>query len=211
MTDPAVADDAQVIARVLAGDRDAFGTLVARHGRRIHDLARRMLRDAFEAEDVVQHAFLNAYRALPRYDPARPFRHWLLRITSNLCRNRLVARRHEPRGRGGEDDGEILPRIDPPARAETPPGEDERQEALRVRGAVEALPDAYRLVVILRYSQGLSLEEVAEITGQPLGTVKTHLHRARAVLARGLADPEAEQEPGAPPGNVTGARPRTGS
>ena len=195
--DPAEADDAQVISRVLAGDRDAYGTLVARYGRRLNDLARRMLRDPGEAEDVVQHAFLNAYRALPRYDPLRPFRHWLLRITSNLCRNRLAARRNEPRARGGDEDEDGLPRLDPPARPETAPGDDERQESARLRGAVEALPDAYRLVVVLRYSQGLSLEEVAEITGQPMGTVKTHLHRARAALAKQLAEPGAEIEPAA--------------
>ena len=209
MTDPAEEDDALAIERVLAGDRDAFGTLVARYGRRIHDLARRMLRDPFEAEDVVQHAFLNAYRALPRYDPTRPFRHWLLRITSNLCRNRLVARRHEPRGRGGDEDDDGLPRLDPPARPETTHGDDERRESLRVRAAMEALPDRYRLAVILRYSQGLSLEEVAEITGEPMGTVKTHLHRARAALARGLAEPSPEIEPDV--GSEPQADPRTGS
>ncbi len=208
--DPAEADDAQVISRVLAGDRDAYGTLVARYGRRLNDLARRMLRDPGEAEDVVQHAFLNAYRALPRYDPLRPFRHWLLRITSNLCRNRLAARRHEPRARGGDEDEDGLPRLDPPARPETAPGDDERQESARLRGAVEALPDAYRLVVVLRYSQGLSLEEVAEITGQPMGTVKTHLHRARAALAKQLAEPGAEIEPAAGLGAEASA-PRTGS
>ena len=195
MSDPAEADDALAISRVLAGDRDAFGLLVARYGRRLHDLAKRMLRDPFEAEDVVQHAFLNAYRALPRYDPLRPFRHWLLRITSNLCRNRLVARRHEPRARGGDADEDGIPRLDPPARPETQPGDDDRRTASRVRAAVDALPDVYRLTVILRYSQGLSLEEVAQITGEPMGTVKTHLHRARASLARELAEPAADVEP----------------
>ncbi len=205
MTDPDQDDDARAIRRVLAGDRDAFGSLVARYGRRIHDLARRMLRDPFEAEDVVQHAFLNAYRALPRYDATRPFRHWLLRITSNLCRNRLVARRREPRARGGDEDDDGLPRLDPPARPDVPPGEDDRQESARLRQAVEALPDAYRLAVVLRYSQGLSLDEVAEITGEPMGTVKTHLHRARAALAKALGEPGVEIEPGA------GTAPRTGS
>ena len=78
-----------------------------------------------------------------------------------------------------------------------------------MRAAVEALPDRYRLAVILRYSHGLSLEEVAEITGEPMGTVKTHLHRARAALAHGLAEPSPEIEPDARADAQ--ADPRTGS
>ena len=99
MHDQAADEDARAVARVLAGDREAFAAIVARHARRVHDLARRMLRDAGDAEDVVQQAFLNAYRALEGFDARRPFRHWLLRIASNLCRNRLESRAREPRAR----------------------------------------------------------------------------------------------------------------
>ena len=75
MHDQAADEDARAVARVLAGDREAFAAIVARHARRVHDLARRMLRDAGDAEDVVQQAFLNAYRALEGFDARRPFRH----------------------------------------------------------------------------------------------------------------------------------------
>ena len=186
--------DAAAVAQVLAGDREAFSVLVARYARRVHDLARRMLRDATEAEDVSQHAFLNAFRALPRFDPRRPFRHWLLRITSNLCRNRLSERRRRPISFGmneRQDDGD--PRmIDPPAPPTSSAGAasdgPDSIDLARVRAALETLPEIYRMTAILRYAHGLSLEEIAEITDEPEATVKTHLHRARAALTRLLAD-----------------------
>lgn len=186
------AQDAEDIRRVLAGDPAAFAGLIARHGRRVHDLARRMLRDRHEAEDVAQHAFLNAYKALERFDLARPFRHWLMRITSNLCRNRIAARKvraKELAATGGEE--------------HPPEPEDERGYAPlpiatddRVRRAMEALPERYRLPVILKYVHELPLEAISEITETPVATVKTHLHRGRAALRALLAEPETGSEGG---------------
>jgi RNA polymerase sigma-70 factor (ECF subfamily) len=176
-------EDAATIREVLAGDREAYGRLVTRYARRVHDLARRILRDPVEAEDAAQHAFLNAFRALDRFDPRRPFRHWLLRITTNLCRNRLVARAHRPHplGVGAEDDDR--PSLVPAA---PPEADDDRADTTRVRAALDALPETYRTPAVLRYVHGLDLAAIAEITDVPLATVKTHLHRARAVLARRL-------------------------
>jgi RNA polymerase sigma-70 factor, ECF subfamily len=195
---PSPDDDARVIERVLSGDREAFGLLVARHGRRVHDLAARMLRDSVEAEDVAQQAFLNAYRALPRYDPRRPFRHWLLRIASNLCRNRFEERRRRPltfTAAGPPDSaGESPAALDPAAPPLPPaPTDDDRLEAERVRAAVASLAEPYRLATVLRYSQGLSLEDISEVTGVPVATVKTHLFRARAALAALLLPPPARE------------------
>jgi RNA polymerase sigma-70 factor (ECF subfamily) len=189
--------DAETVARVVSGDRGAFAALVARYGRRLHDLALRMLRDAHEAEDVAQQAFLNAYRALPRFDGRRPFRHWLLRIASNLCRNRLAERGRRGRpvslSSGDDDPGALAPSLEPAATLE-PVGEahDLRHDAERVREAIGLLPEAWRLAVVLRYTQGLSIEEVSEVTETPVATVKTHLHRGRAALRRLVAEtPEA--------------------
>lgn len=180
-------EDAEDIRRVLAGDRSAFAGLVARHARRVHDLARRMLRDQQEAEDVAQQAFLNAYKALGRFDLSRPFRHWLLRITSNLSRNRLAARKVRRKELAARGSDEILPTL--PAR-----GDAERPEGWTrsVREALEALPERYRLPVVLRYQHDLSLEEISQITDTPVATVKTHLHRGRAALRGLLAAPETE-------------------
>lgn len=191
MSDREAEADAVAVAQVLAGDREAFALLVTRYARRVHDLARRMLRDGVEAEDVAQQAFLNAFRALPRFDPRRPFRHWLLRITSNLCRNRLAQRGRSPIALGlaaGPFDDD--PRtIDPPARPDASGSpSDEGAETSRVRAALEALPPTYRMTAVLRYVHGLSILEIAQITDEPEATVKTHLHRARAALAASLAD-----------------------
>jgi RNA polymerase sigma-70 factor (ECF subfamily) len=186
--DPGADDDARDVARALAGDADAFSTLVARHGRRVHDLARRVLRDADEAEDVVQHAFFNAHRALARFDPRRPFRHWLLRIATNLCRNSLAARRLRPRA-AGEDPDAPSPEREAPAPAGSAEG---AAFSPTVREAIERLPEAYRLAVVLRYVHGMTVEDVAEVTDEPVATVKTHLHRARAELRATLSPPAAE-------------------
>lgn len=187
--------DTADVRRVLAGDARAFEGLVARHGRRAYDVARRMLRDPHEAEDAVQHAFLNAFKALARFDTTRPFRHWILRITSNLCRNRLAARK--VRGKllpptGGED---VPP--DPPTGPGQPGGPQSAQgQRATLREAIEALPEKYRLAVVLRYLHELPLEEISRITEVPVATVKTHLHRGRAALRRLLAEDETDPEAG---------------
>jgi len=191
-------EDRRDVLAAQRGDRAAFARLVERYTRRLHDLARRMLRDPHEAEDVVQQAFLNAWQALDRFDTERPFRNWMLRIASNLCRNRLAARgrRKELRPRGGED---VLPDVEAPL--EVAAG-----EALmgpeRVRRAIEALPDRYRLPVILHYVQDLPLKDVSAITGAPVATVKTWLHRGRAALQALLKPPETSgSAPGTTPGS----------
>jgi RNA polymerase sigma-70 factor (ECF subfamily) len=176
------------------GDPDAFAALVRRHGRRVHDVARRMLRDEGEAEDVTQQAFLNAWRALERFDETRPFRNWILRIATNLCRNRFAARRRRPgeRGRGGDDP---LPAGGTePAELPLPPS-----TRGRLREAVASLPEHYRLAVVLHHVHGLLLEDVSEIAAIPVATVKTHLFRARALLRRMLLE---EGETGGPGGGT---------
>ena len=170
------------------GDVDAFQRLVERYARRVHDLARRMLGDAQDAEDVSQQAFLNAWRALHRFDPERPFRNWLLRITSNLCRNRLAARGRAKvlPPRGGD---EAPPDVPGPAPLRLLPAE-EAATPSPVQAAMEALPERYRLPVILHYVHGLPLDAISEITEVPVATVKTHLFRGRAALRVLLLPPE---------------------
>ena len=201
---PAAADDADAgdIRRALAGDPRGFEALVLRHGPRVHDLARRMLRDVQRAEDITQHAFTNAWKALPRFDLARPFRNWILRIATNLCRNAHAARRLSPEvsGTGPEDEPFDPPAPPPPA----PPDADDLARAEHVHAAIASLPERYRLPVVLHHVHGLSLEAIAEITEVPLATVKTHLHRGRAAL-RDLLAPEIDPgETGRRPGGTTG-------
>jgi RNA polymerase sigma-70 factor (ECF subfamily) len=177
--------DVRDIRAVLAGDAERFRGLVDRHGPRVFDLARRLLRDAALAEDVTQQAFTNAWKALARFDLARPFRHWILRITTNLCRNAFASRavRREVRGGWDDEDGP-----EPPAAPAPSPAP--RHDAAEVRAAIERLPERYRLAVVLHHLHGLPLEEVAEIAEIPVATVKTHLFRGRALLKDMLAPPE---------------------
>lgn len=182
------AADIEDIRAIRAGDRERFRGLVERHGPRVHDLARRLLRDAHLAEDVTQQAFANAWKALPRFDLTRPFRHWILRITTNQCRNLHAARALRPEQAlafGPEGDA-----LDPPAREAPRPDPEERGRPAHVRQAIEALPERYRVPVVLHHLHGLPLDEVAEILDLPLATVKTHLFRGRAALQALLFPPE---------------------
>ena len=182
--------DARDIEAVRAGRVEAFRGLVERHGPRVHDLARRLLKDAHLAEDVTQQAFANAWRALPRFDLERPFRHWILRIATNLCRNAHAARRTRPEVTGvrGPDDEPL----EPPAREEpAEPDLEGRARAVHVRAAIDLLPERYRLAVVLHHLHGLALDEIAAIEQLPVATVKTHLHRGRAALRALLLPPES--------------------
>jgi RNA polymerase sigma-70 factor (ECF subfamily) len=162
--------------------------LVTRHQRYVYNLAYRLLRDAQEAEDLSQEAFLRAWRGMSGFRGAdtggAKFTTWLYRIVTNLCYNRLPGLRRQL----AQADAEALERVaasevhTPRVRVEV----GERQA--RVQAAIDALPDKYRLVVTLYYLQGQSYQEIAATLGLPMGTVKTHLYRARARLKGLLAE-----------------------
>lgn len=196
------ARDQQDLAAIRAGERERFRGLVVRHGPRVYDLARRLTRDAHLAEDVTQQAFQRAWQALDRFDASRPFRHWILRIATNLCRN-LHARRTNrrellggPGGHaGGPGEGDDEQAFDPAdARPEATPGGlalaggfDPPKD---LRAAIERLPERYRTPLVLHHLHGLALEAVAEILELPVATLKTHLFRGRQALKDLLLGPE---------------------
>jgi len=179
-------DDSALAARAAAGDHGAFEELLDRHGGRVLAVATRIAGNRSLAEDFCQEVFLHLLRVLPRYDPARPFVPWLMRVAANLCRNRLRGLRRRPAvSLDGlrESRGEFLeaPYQDPAAEAE------QRDLLERVRAARDGLPEASRTVLALRYEAGLSLQQIAEaLGGLPMGTVKNRLFRARAALVREL-------------------------
>jgi len=175
--------------RAQRGDQDAFAALVTRHQRYVYNLAYRLLRDAHEAEDLTQEAFLRAWRAIRGYRGANEaggakFTTWLYRIVTNLCYNRLPGLRRQL----VQEDAERLERVAAPAENAPRALVEAGERRARVQAAIEALPDKYKLIVTLYYLQDQSYQEIAATLGLPLGTVKTHLYRARGRLKDLLAE-----------------------
>ena len=145
------------------------------------NIALRITGDADAANDCAQEAFIRAYRALHQYDPTLPFGPWLYRITTNASLN------HVQRWHARETPVDELPERS----AEIDEGPEatavRREEVAEVVAAMADLPAAYRAALTLRHMQQLSYQEVADALDIPLGTVKTHLHRARAALKIRLA------------------------
>lgn len=181
-------DDRVLVQRAQRGDQDAFAALVTRHQRYVYNLAYRLLRDGREAEDLAQEAFLRAWKGLGTFRGDAKFTTWLYRIVTNLCYNRLEGLRRELLD-VSLDDGDLAPALfharEPPVVVET------AESHTFLHRQVAALPDKYRLVISLFYLQGFSYQEMAHVLDIPLGTVKTHLFRARQRLKQYLL---AEQE-----------------
>lgn len=180
--------DAELVAEALAGSERAFRDLVRRHERPVYGLILRMVRDPALAEDLAQEVFLRVFRNLGSYDPRFKLSNWLLRIAQNLTIDYLRLRRldtvpldDDPLGRTPDERMAAGPADDPARGIET---SDLRAALER---ALSALRPEYRQLVVLRYLEELSYEDIVEITGLPLGTVKSHLHRARAAMAEVLS------------------------
>lgn len=179
--------DEALAERVRAtGDADAFALLVARYRARLIALTRRMLVTSCgstdEAEDIAQEAFVAAYDKRLSYRRGEPFRPWLYRIALNRCLDRLRIQARRPSLRIW-DDADIQAAAPEPEAALLL-----SEREARLSQAVAALAPKYRAVFILRHLDDLSYEEIAQATELPLGTVKTHLFRARAQLRAALSD-----------------------
>jgi len=186
-------DEAEVLSLAREGDVKAFSDLVRRYEGKIFRLAQHITQNREDAEDVVQEAFVRAYRALAQYDPTRPFGAWMHAITARLCidfhRRRRVKTVSLTRPEQGSSSEEREWEIADPA--EGPEAETERgDEAARLEALIDRLPPDYRLAILLRHSQDLSYEEIAEATGAPIGTVKARIHRARNILREWLEGKE---------------------
>jgi len=180
--------DPELVRAALAGSQEAFRELVARFERPVFGLIVRMVGDPETAEDLAQEVFVKAYRALASYDPSRKLASWLFKIAHNATIDHL--RRSAPESvplEGGEEGGDLLATLSDAA-AESPAAAAERRAMARaLERAIRGLRSDYREAVVLRYVEGLSYEEIAEALAQPLGTVKTNLHRARKQLAGALS------------------------
>jgi RNA polymerase sigma-70 factor (ECF subfamily) len=166
-----------LVARARGGDLAAFETLVERHRGTVYRVAARLVGD-HEAEDVAQDAFLRAYHRLGRFRGDASFRTWLLRIAHNSAVDALGRRRPhvapDPDELGEPRDVE---------ESRLPAERLERRERLRrLEGKLALLRSEHRTVLVLRDVEGLSYEEIAEVTEMPVGSVKGRLHRARDEL-----------------------------
>jgi RNA polymerase sigma-70 factor (ECF subfamily) len=180
--EPAAADPDSALAIAAAGgDRAAFARLVEKHQRAVFGLSVRLLGRSDEARDAAQDAFLRAWSQLKRYDPARPFRVWLLAIARNRCLDAL-----RRRGRDFElsEDEEHEPVIAVSPEVEEALERRDMEKALAA--AMELLPPRQKTAIALFHKDGLSTGEIAEVMGVPLGTVLTWLHRGRNELRKRL-------------------------
>jgi RNA polymerase sigma-70 factor (ECF subfamily) len=185
--------DGELIARVLAGDQGAYAVLVERHSDLVYAIVSRIVLNEADAADVAQEAFVRAYHALGRFRGDSKFSSWLYRIAVN----RSLTHLKRTKRRAAVLDPTSGARAEVEASLGAPPEspdeavlKDERRAT--VRAAVSQLPPRYRAVVTLFYLEEKSYREVAEILGIPMGTLKTHLHRARALLKEALTDRDTE-------------------
>ncbi len=190
MSDRAV--DQELVERVQAGDKRAFDLLVLKYQRKVQRLVSRFVRDSGEVDDVVQEAFIKAYRALPTFRGDAAFYTWIYRIAINCAKNYLAspARRIVPASdlmSEDDDDMESFERNDGLHDVATPDAEyASKQIAEAVNRAMAALPDDLRTAVTLREIEGLSYEEIAEAMDCPIGTVRSRIFRAREAIATEL-------------------------
>ncbi len=178
--DPAGESDSALVSACQRGDREAFDRLVERYQREIYRLCYRYVNQHEDANDLAQEAFLKAWRAIGRFRGESAFSTWLYRIAVNACLNHRAARRPAT-----QELPDNLP--DPERGAEARAVR--RDEARRVREAVSRLPQKQRATLILKVYQELTHEQVAEVLGSSVGTVKSNLFHALGNLRRLLAEP----------------------
>jgi len=187
-----MATDEELVQQVLAGDEEMFGELVKRHQRQIVNFIYRMVGDFDLALDMSQDVFIRVHQALDRFDPRFKFTTWIYRIASNCAIDRL--RRHQPPTislDAPQPAGDNVRRIQIASTDQDPSERLESKETMkRLEMAIRRLPAGYRRLIVLRHVNSLRYEQIAMVTGLPLGTVKNRIFRARAILRREIDRPQ---------------------
>ena len=207
-------DDRRLIAECLGGRRDSFGELVSRYQARLYNAALRLVQSPDDAADVVQDAFLNAYQSLHTFKGDAEFFTWLYRIAFNTAIS--FKRKKRPSVSLEAHAGETGIDPDDPSEYVKPGAALERTEAERqLSDAIGRLSAEHREVLLLKDIEGMKYEEIAEVLGVPIGTIRSRLHRARLELRdllvpfeergtdeqevpKGLTEPEESERPVAP-------------
>ena len=173
--------DRDLIQRARRGDAEAFGELVRRYQTSVFNVCYRLLHERLEAEDMTQETFLRVRGRLHTFDQERAFSPWIRRVAANVCLNHLESQKRTV-GLDEEHDADESQR--PEMQVEL------RERSEQIRRALASLPARYRVVIELRHYQELSYEEIAAELNIPLSDVKSHLFRARKILAEKLHAPD---------------------
>ena len=186
----AASGDADLVVRALAGREDGFEELVRRYQRPIVAYVYRMVGDYDSALDLAQEVFIKVYNSLGRYRPEFKFSTWIYRIAHNASIDHL-RRAGNARTEEMEVEGEGGSTYSKPIASKSPTPEQETERGERraeIEEVVRQLPPAYRELIVLRHSHDLSYDEIAEVTGLPLGTVKNRIFRARECMRELLVE-----------------------
>ncbi len=180
--------DQLLVERVQQGEKRAFDLLVLKYQQKVVTLVGRFVKDHAEAEDVAQEAFIRAYRALTNFRGESAFYTWLYRIAVNTAKNHLVAKgRRPPASDLDAEDAELFFQEEGLTEQATPENELLRDEVQQtISRALESLSEDLKMAITLRELEGMSYEEIAEIMGCPIGTVRSRIFRAREAIARQL-------------------------
>jgi len=192
---------AALVRRAQAGDRDALSTLVQSQQTYVYSIAMSLMHNPADAADMTQEAFIRLMRALGTYRAETRFTTWLYRLVTNICldglrrRGRPIDSLDEPSsGQAGEDAQTSGERLADTDRWSQPEQELElRESATEVREALVSLPASQRLALTLHYFEDLRYEDIADVMGLPLNTVKSHIRRGKERLALVLSSPAEEQ------------------
>jgi len=187
-------DDLLLVAASKNGDQEAFAQLVQRYQRRVFNLVYRMLQQYEEATEITQETFLAAWQGLPAFRGDARFPTWLYRIAYNCCLKQLELRKRDRALQIALQAEQVLQNANNEQRTDAELDACDRQALIREH--LSQLPAKYRIVLILRHLQDMTYEEMAEILTMPIGTIKTHLFRARNLLKERLQSLNREPDMG---------------
>ncbi|HID16087.1 MAG TPA: sigma-70 family RNA polymerase sigma factor [Candidatus Atribacteria bacterium] len=180
-------EDNYLVQRTLEGDKRAFEALIDKYKNMVFTISFRMLGNHADAEDASQEVFLRLYKSLPKYNGNHKFSNWLYQITMNICRDELRKRKRAKSDisidspiREGEDrevDFFLTDDLNIPEKVV-----EERDLRNRLEISIQKLKDEYKEPLVLRYTKGLSYEDISSILKLPVGTIKIRIHRARRMI-----------------------------
>ena len=177
--------DSELVRRIKAGESDAFDALCTMYDKKVVNIAYSLLSDREDALDAAQEVFVRVYKSISGFRGDSSLSTWIFRITRNVCSDFL--RKRKGFVKSLDDDEEDEPRLEIPDESRAPHTEFEKKERVRiVRAAISELEENQRTVLTLFDLNGLSYEEIADITKVPVGTVKSRLFRAREALRKKL-------------------------